>query len=285
MIDHSLKGSPPDIIALCKTWLTKDSPTPNMPGYDFIHKCRLHKCGGGVALLISNSIRYKTLWDLKYENDTIESCFVEIKLNTRHIIVGSCYRPPNTDCKEFVKLHKQLLSKITHSRRSVMVAMDHNLDVLKTNVHHNTQDFLECNLQMDLYPAITRITKSSATLIDNIFVSSDLYSMCKSWILIDSTSNHRPCVLTVSGVKQKLKDPIRIESWDLSELDRLKTSLRSHDWNYIQDTLTDTNDACDRFFKDLTEQIEHFVPITSKTIPHAKLRREAWVNKWDTKKH
>ena len=69
----------------------------------------------------------------------------------------------------------------------------------------------------------------------------------------------------------------RIESRDLSELDRLKTSLRSHDWNYIQDTLIDTNDACDRFFKDLTEQIKHFVPITSKTIPYAKLRREAWL--------
>ena len=147
-------------------------------------------------------------------------------------------------------------------------------------MHHNTQDFSEYNLQMGLYPAIicpTRITKSSAMLIDNIFVSSDLYSMCKSWILIDSTSDHFPCVLTVSGVKHKLKDPIRIESHDLSELDRLKTSLMSHDWNYIQDTLIDTNDACDRFFKDLTEQIEHFVPITSKTIPYAKLRREAWL--------
>ena len=280
LIDHSLKGSPPDITALCETWLTKESPTPNIPGYDFVHKCRLHKCGGGVALLISNSIRYKTLPDLKYENDTIESCFAEIKLNTRHIIVGSCYRLPNTDCKEFVKLHRQLLSKVTHSRRSVMVVMNHNLDPLKTNTHHNTQDFLECNLQMGLYPAIiypTRITKSSATLIDNIFVSSDLQSMCKSWILIDSTSDHLPCVLTVSGVKHKLKDPIRIESHDLSERDRLKTSLRSHDWNYIKDTLIDTNDACDRFFKDLTEQIKHFVPITSKTIPYAKLRREAWL--------
>ena len=106
-----------------------------------------------------------------------------------------------------------------------MVAMDHNLDLLKTNTHHHTQDFLEQTLQMGLYPAIirpTRITKSSTTLIDNIFVSSDLYSMCKSWILIDSTSDHFLCVLTVRGVKHKLKDPIKIESQDLRELDRLK---------------------------------------------------------------
>ena len=60
LIEHSLYGPPPDIIALCETWLTKDSPTPNIPGYDFIQKCRENKCGGGVALLISNRIRYKT---------------------------------------------------------------------------------------------------------------------------------------------------------------------------------------------------------------------------------
>ena len=54
-------------------------------------------------------------------------------------------------------------------------------------------------------------------------------------------------------------------------------SLTSHDWNYIQDMAIDINESCDRFFKDLTEKIEHFVPITSKTIPYYKLRREAWL--------
>ena len=280
LIDHSLKGHPPDIIALCETWLTKDSPKPNVPGYEFVHKCRMHKCGGGVALLISNGISFKPLPDLKYENDAVESCFVEIKLNARHIIVGSCYHPPNTDCKEFITLHKQLLKTITLSRHSVMIAMDHNLDLLKSHVHHNTQDFLECNLQMELYPSIihpTRITKTSATLIDNIFVSSDLYDVCKSWILIDSISNHLLCVLTVSGVKHKLKDPIRIESRDLGEIEKLKTSLSSHNWDYIRDTESDINNCCDRFFKDQQDKIVHFLPIMSKTIPYSKLRREPWL--------
>ena len=38
LIEHSLYGPPPDIIALYKTWLTKDSPIPNIPGYEFIQK-------------------------------------------------------------------------------------------------------------------------------------------------------------------------------------------------------------------------------------------------------
>ena len=93
LIEHSLYRSPPDIIALCETWLTKDSPTPKIPGYNFLQKCRENKCGGGVALLISNHIWYKTLPDIQYEDTSIESCFVEIKLNTTQIIIGSCYRP------------------------------------------------------------------------------------------------------------------------------------------------------------------------------------------------
>ena len=83
LIEHSLYGPPPDIMVLCETWLTKDSPIPNIPGYEFIQTCRENKRGGGVALLISNHVTYKTLNDIGYEDASIESCFVEIKLNTR----------------------------------------------------------------------------------------------------------------------------------------------------------------------------------------------------------
>ena len=124
LIEHSLYGSPSDIIALCKTWLTKDSPIPNTPGYEFIQKCRENICGGGVALLISNRINYKTLPDIQYEDSSIECCFVEIKLNTRQIIIGSCYHPPNTDPKHFVKMHKTLLSTLSKCNRSIIIGMD-----------------------------------------------------------------------------------------------------------------------------------------------------------------
>ena len=139
---------------------------------------------------------------------------------------------------------------------------------------------------MDLYPAIiclTRIRKTTATLIDNIFVSLDLYNSCKSWIFIDSTSDHLPCVLNISGIKHKLKDPIKIESRDLSHLEGLKASLSSHDLNYIQKNEISVDEACDRLFKDLTEKIEHFVPITSKTI--WQIKKRSLVNKWDSEKH
>ena len=59
----------------------------------------------------------------------------------------------------------------------IILGMDHNLDLLKCTTNNITQDFVECNAKYGLTPIInipTRITKTSATLIDNIFISKNL---------------------------------------------------------------------------------------------------------------
>ena len=123
LIEHSLYGSPVDIIALCETWLTKYLPIPNIPGYKFIQKCRENKHDGGVALLISNHINYKILPEIQYNDASIESCFIKIKLNARQILVGSCYRPPNTDPKLFMKLHRNLFSTSLKRNKLMILCM------------------------------------------------------------------------------------------------------------------------------------------------------------------
>ena len=133
-------------------------------------------------------------------------------------------------------MHKTLLSTLSKRNRSIIIGMDHNLDLLKSDHHSNTQDFIETNLNSNLYPTIirpTRITKTAATLIDNIFVSLDIYSICNSWILIDSTSDHLPCLLSITGIKHKLKDPLKIQSRDLEHIDRLKNAISNNDWEYL----------------------------------------------------
>ena len=177
-------------------------------------------------------------------------------------------------------MHKTLLSTLSKRNRSIIIGMDHNLDLLKSDHHSSTQNFIETNLDASLYPTIlrpTRITKMTATLIDNIFVSLDISSICKSWILIDSTSDHLPCLLNIAGIKHKLKDPIKIQSRDLEHLDRLKSALSSMDWEYLRSKRANTKIISERFASDLSNLIEHFIPIKSKTIPCGKLCREAWL--------
>ena len=60
----------------------------------------------------------------------------------------------------------------------IIIGMDHNLDLLKSDLHKSTHAFLELMLQNELYPSFTRpsrITNTSATLIDNIFNSEKFH--------------------------------------------------------------------------------------------------------------
>ena len=73
--------------------------------------------------------------------------------------------------------------------------------MLKCHIHKCTKHFLKINLKNNTLPCITRlthITKTTATLIDNIFVSNTLHTNIESVIIITDVPNHLPsiCLLT-----------------------------------------------------------------------------------------
>ena len=125
-------------------------------------------------------------------------------------MLGSLYRPPNTYDTKFVDEYNNLLSKLYKESKSkrLILGMDHNLDFLKHSIHKRTQDLIELNLDNNLIPSITRptgITKSSATLIDNIMVSQSLTKNSESRIIIDDISDHLPSVVKFKDLLQRTK--------------------------------------------------------------------------------
>ena len=108
-----------------------------------------------------------------------------------------------------------------------MIGLDHNMDFLKSNKHESTQDFINQNLELGMLPTVTqptRITKTSATLIDNIIVSMNYIGRYSCNVLIDNTSDHLPSILLLSGVTAHKKEPVLIKSRDLRKrnVDALK---------------------------------------------------------------
>ena len=104
-------GSSPSALTISEIWLTKHSPSFEVPGYKVYRKDREHKKGGGVAVLISNKLSSR---EIKYETNSsaMESCIVEIKGSKKPIIVCSLYRPPNTDIKLFLKTYRTMITKL-----------------------------------------------------------------------------------------------------------------------------------------------------------------------------
>ena len=75
----------------------------NIPGYNHIYEHRQDQKGGGVSILLKTSIPYKRRKDLDVFHERKTEClFVEIVSKTgKPIVLGSLYRPPNTDITQF----------------------------------------------------------------------------------------------------------------------------------------------------------------------------------------
>jgi len=93
------------IIAFTETWTNPENEDElTYPGYNAFTKSRSHGRGGGVALLVDDSLGAKIM-DLNLSDvGLIESVFVQVSTaSDPPIVIGSLYRPHNTDLSNFSK--------------------------------------------------------------------------------------------------------------------------------------------------------------------------------------
>ena len=157
-----------------------------------------------MCILTSEKVRTKERLDLSICKPDFECCGVEIITNTQPILALSVYRPPNTNPTNFITELSKLVHTIKKSKNTgIMIGLDHNLDFLKCSTHGRTHQFLEEIMELGLLPSITRptrITHSTATLIDNILIDQKFSENYKSSVLIDNISDHLPCLTTLCGI-------------------------------------------------------------------------------------
>ena len=285
IIGNNPCNKPPEVILLCETWLNRGSPSINIPGYNLEKENRTGKKGGGVAILIKEDMKYKSRPDLrtKCKNAQTETCFVELKGTQGNVILGSLYHLPNTPVKEFIDSYTKLLSELNNEKHELILGMDHNLDLLKINHHKKTEEFLECNLDNGMIPQITkptRITQTSATLIDNVMISKRLCGQTESHILIEDISDHMVSLVTLRGFKHTLKEGMKVFSRDTrkNNIEKLKMDLQCKNWDLeLKQYKNNLDVMTERFQRILGEAIDHFTPYRERTISHKRLRKEKWM--------
>ena len=90
------------------------------------------------------------------------------------------------------------------------MGMDHNLDLLKSDIHTPTHKLLDSILNADMLLTITiptRIMQHSTTLID-IFISDQLQRNFDSAIIVDDISDHLPCIALMKQTRITDKSPL-----------------------------------------------------------------------------
>ena len=259
-----------DLALLCETWLTdRTEKLLKLPGYKSYTLNRMSKLGGGVCILANNKLRSRIQTDLKVETDLFEHCIIELKTDTRNVLVVSGYRPPNCNVRTFIKEYSRLITSLKKCKHhEIIIGLDHNLDLLKTNTHPQTNEFLELNLRKSLIPCIskpTRITHKTATLIDNIMTSPTIQSNQSPYILVEDISDHMPIlIIKFRNQNKSMKGykTFKSRKLDSEAIIKIKTELNDRDWTRLLMDL-DTNDSFNLLHNTLTDSIDRHAPETT----------------------
>ena len=170
-------------------------------------------------------------------------------------------------CQFFTKenLRLYLFKPYITGNKSVIIGTDQNFDFLKIEINNNTSELLNTYLSSSIIPTInkpTRVTHSTATLIDNILVkykpNLDIYS----GIIISDLSDHMPvfCFMNYHNDKHSIKTPLTFETRPLSKesVTHLIQVLETINWNYLKSYSIE--DAYNDFISKLNELRDRHIP-------------------------
>ena len=229
------------VIAMSETWFSDITiDFYNMQGYNHEYMYRKDRKGGGVSLFIKETIQYSVINDIVENNEFIESLFVELtdicSSSGKNIIIGVVYRPPNTSIETFNEILEDMLCKLKPHKKSVYITGDFNINLFNSETHQPTSSFLESMFSNSLLPVInrpTRVTTNSATLIDNIFISSWQKEQI-SGILYTDISDHFPIfVIDVKKPISKEEQFVITRIYAQNNIKSFQDKLREIDYSSI----------------------------------------------------
>ena len=175
-----------------------------------------------------------------------------------------------------------LLSKVMHNDKPVYLMGDFNINLLNEDVHTLTNDFLNIMSSYSLYPSITkptRITSTSATLIDNIFTNSNSFQT--SGIIIADVSDHLPVFITTDlKLYRNETDQIETEVRQLKDqnIQYFKSELSKVNWE-VECSGEDVNQSYRNFISKFDYLYDKCCPKSTKKVnQHKDKMRSPWLS-------
>ena len=132
-------------------------------------------------------------------------------------------------------------------------------------------------------PCITRpthITKTSATLIDNVFISQHLHKSFDSCVLVNDISDHMPSLVNIHDQKYDNSKPLEFACRSINnktKITELNNMLLSIDWTILHQT--DVNLAFNQLQTMIEDCLDKIAPIKHVTIPSHRIWKEPWITK------
>ena len=158
---------------------------------------------------------------------------------------------------------------------------DFNLNLLNSESHAPTGEFLDTMLSKMLFPLISkpsRITANTASLIDNIFTND--YAQIKCGLLFTDISDHFPVFSlskSTSTSDSSENESNFIRNFKTANRTKFDAMLHNKDWTELY-SLGDPNDAYNAFSKSFIEIYNNCFPLEKPSRRVSTSLRKPWIS-------
>ena len=253
-----------DIITISETWLSESDCSNSILLTNFHPPVRCDRANdphGGVAIYIRNNLYSKPRTDLHING--LEAVWVETKLDQTSLLVGSFYRPTNSDIL-YWRLIEESIRRVNDTSQKFLILGDFNTDFSSSPSPYfvNIIDRFQLTQFID---EPTRITDLSSTCLDLIITQSP--SIIKSTGVLPAVcSDHKvPYAIIKNTVVRDRPFKRTIFNYNRLDADKLCNLLQQVNW---RETLYDTtvDEGAKAFSEIIIEKAKLCMPSKTVTI-------------------
>ena len=195
--------------------------------------------------------------DIDYFDNEMETVFIEIDKcifgTDSNIAIGVIYRMPNSSVDVFNVRISDVMNVIQKERKLCYLLGDLNIDFLKADDHRATGELLDvlyCNNVFLLTTKPTRVTSTTATLIDHILTNNFVDDMMHiQGILCTSISDHYAVFHVACNAKTDHAEtdmPLLKRNMGQRNITKFISEMNMVDWQLVL-AETDTQSAYSKF--------------------------------------
>lgn len=206
-LKYIVEGEGIDILGVTETWLRvgDSSNLVNIPDYRLFRMDRPGR-GGGLGFYVRSHICCKVIESVGHLSAALESLWIEVRIGTFKMAVGALYRPPENAIGACIEIIDSALSLLCTNYDHVLCLGDINVDILTQPNNCISTCFSSYGFSQ-LIGEPTRITATSATLLDPVFLNCPGLNTDSGVVNTDLVSDHSMsfCNISVPYVKRQAK--------------------------------------------------------------------------------
>lgn len=212
-----------------------DTSEFQVEGYRFLRFDRLTRSGGGSGIYIQDNLRFLPIhYDVEFPAEVEINIVQLFPQFTKPIIVILVYSPPHINKLDFIDCFESLLNLVIRDKVDYVALGDMNIDLLTDSLANSRITNLASSLNLtQLIKDPTRVTLTTQTLLDHIFVSFP-DKVKQSGVFSLTTSDHRFTFFVLNCKKVKIPSKIiQFRSWKAYNPEELSDKLEKWDWSLL----------------------------------------------------